>query len=352
MAQQKQSDQTEKPTPKRLLDARKEGDVPKSKELTSTVLVLCWLLLAWLAVPLVVNPIVELFQRSLEAVPHVGEGPMPALWMQAFKTLLVVSLPLMVFAVVVGLLTEFLQVGGLFVPKRVAPKAERMNPVEGVKRMFSEENLIELLSSLVKTAALVAIFVLVLWRMLPEMLQLMYGRPSDMAAAHWDGLMWLGIWTIAVFAGIAVLDAGYRKYAFIKRLRMSRRDIRQEMKDTEGDPYVKGRRRQLHQEWAQENMLDAVRHATAVVVNPEHIAVAIVYEPESTALPVVCAKGEDYEAQLIREEAERAGVPIMRNVALARGLHENVGVNEYISAEFFQAVAELLRWAESMRKTR
>jgi type III secretion protein U len=89
-----------------------------------------------------------------------------------------------------------------------------------------------------------------------------------------------------------------------------------------------------------------------VVVNPEHIAVAIVYEPDQTALPVVCAKGEDYEAQLIREAAEEAGVPIMRNVELARGLHEKVGVNEYISSDFFQAVAELLRWAESIRTNR
>jgi type III secretion protein U len=124
------------------------------------------------------------------------------------------------------------------------------------------------------------------------------------------------------------------------------------MRDTEGDPYVKGRRRQLHQDWAQQNMLAAVRQASAVVVNPEHIAVAIVYEPDQTALPVVCAKGEDYEAQLIREAAEEAGVPIMRNVELARGLHEKVGVNEYISSDFFQAVAELLRWAESIRTNR
>jgi type III secretion protein U len=133
---------------------------------------------------------------------------------------------------------------------------------------------------------------------------------------------------------------------------MSRREIRQEHRDTEGDPHIKNRRRQVHQDWARQNMLEAVRKSSAVVVNPEHIAVAILYEPDSTALPVVSAKGEDYEAQLVRETAEAAGVPVMRNVELARGLHERIGVDEYVSAEFFQAIAELLRWAESVRRQR
>jgi len=164
--------------------------------------------------------------------------------------------------------------------------------------------------------------------------------------------MWVGVWTVAVFAAISCVDAVYQRFVFTKRLRMSRRDIRREMRDTEGDPFVKGRRKQLHQEWAQQNMLEAVRRSSAVVVNPEHIAVAILYEPGTTELPIVSAKGEDYTAQLIREAAEEAGVPIMRNVELARGLHASVGLDEYVKAEFFQAVAELLRWAESVRRAR
>jgi type III secretion protein U len=181
-------------------------------------------------------------------------------------------------------------------------------------------------------------------------MRLPLGSPDDVGAAHWHVLMWLGIWTICVFALLSVLDSLYQRYAFTRKLMMSRRDIRRELRDTEGDALVKGRRRQLHQEWAQQNMLEAVRKASAVVVNPEHIAVAILYEPGTTELPVVCAKGEDYEAQLIREAAEQAGVPIMRNVELARGLHEKIGLDEYISAEFFKAVAELLRWAETIRR--
>src|SRR5262245_28641266 len=155
--QQKGSDQTEKPTPKRLQDARKDGDVAKSKELTSTVILLAWLVMAWLAVPFAVHKVTELFERTFDAVGRVGSESMTGLWIQAFKTLLVVSIPLLLFAIAIGLLTEFLQVGGLFVPKRMSPQVDRMNPVEGMKRMFSQDNLVDVVSSFLKTAGLVLI---------------------------------------------------------------------------------------------------------------------------------------------------------------------------------------------------
>ena len=352
MAKQKSADQTEKPTPKRLKDARKDGDVPKSKELTATAAVLCWLILGWLALESLRRQLSDLFRQVLAAVSQVGHGPLPPLWIPAARTLMLVCLPLLLAAAATGLLVEFLQVGGIFAPKRVTPNSSRLNPAEGLQRMFSQDNLVEVLKSLVKTAALGLIFVLVLFRCLPEILRLPLGQPGDIAAAHWHALLWMGVWTVGAFFMLAVLDTAYQRYAFVRKMRMSRRDIRQEFRDTEGDPHIKARRRQLHQDWAQQNMLEAVRKSSAVVVNPEHIAVALFYEPGTTTLPVVSAKGEDYEAQLIREAAEQAGVPIMRNVELARGLHENIDVDDYVSAEFFQAIAELLRWAETVRTRR
>jgi type III secretion protein U len=349
---EKSGDQTEKPTPKRLKDARKDGDVPKSKELTSTVVVLAWLGLAWLTVPLIRRQLATLFDETLEKALQVDGGPAQGLVMSAFKTLLLITLPLLLAGTAIGLLSEFLQVGALFVPKRVVPDTGRLNPAEGVKRIFSQDSFVEVLKSLFKTAALILIVVLVLLRLMPEVLRLPLGSPADIEAAHWHALQWIGIWTVCVFFLLAVLDISYQRFAFTKKLRMSRREIKQELRDNEGDPYIKGRRRQLHQEWAQQNMLAAVRKSNAVVVNPEHIAVAILYDPQTTTLPIVSAKGEDYEAQLIREAAEEAGVPIMRNVELARSLHESIGVDEHISAEFFQAIAELLRWAESVRHQR
>jgi type III secretion protein U len=350
--EQQRADQTEKPTPKRLKDARKEGDVAKSKELTSTVCVLGWLVLAWLTTSLISHQLSGFMQKVLDIIPRVGREPLPDVWLTAGRTVLLICVPLLLAGGLIGLLIEFLQVGGLFVPKRVVPDAGRLNPMAGLKRMFSQDNLVEVLKSVFKTFAMVVIFLLVLWRELPEIIRLSRGRPEDVGATHWHVLLWLGIWTVCVFFALAVLDAGYQRFAFIKKLKMSRRDIRQELRDTEGDPYTKGRRKQLHQEWAQQNMLAAVRSSSAVVVNPEHIAVAILYDPDKTALPIVCAKGEDHEAQLIREAAEEAGVPVMRNVELARGLHANIEVDQYVSAEFFEAIAQLLRWAESVRRER
>jgi type III secretion protein U len=340
-------DKTEKPTQKKLRDARKDGDISKSRDLTSTVLVLCWLVIAWLAIPLAAQRLIELFQRSLEAVTQSDTQMLPIAAL-AVRTLFIITLPLLLAAASIGILTEFLQVGPVMAFKRVTPKMDRMNPAEGVKRMFSRDNLVELLKSIFKTAAMIGIFVVVLLRMLPEVLRLPFGSPRDVMAAHWHVLMWTGIWTICAFVLVSALDIMYQRFSFTKRLMMSRRDIRQEVKESEGDPLIKDRRRRLHKEWAQQNIREAVRKANAVVVNPEHIAVAIFYEPGTTDLPVVSAKGEDEDAELIREAAKEFGVPIMQNVELARGLHENIGQDQYITPQFFQAVAELLRWAESM----
>jgi type III secretion protein U len=352
MAKQKGGDQTERPTPKRLKDARKEGEVHKSRELTSTVLVLAWLLMAWLLLPFVSGRLAALFEASLRAIadPH-GLPPAHLLSFAAYS-LLWLSLPFLIAACLIAILVEFLQVGPVFAPKRLVPKMERMNPAEGVKRLFSQENLVEVVKSMFKTAALIAVLCLVLRRMLGDMLSLPLGQPGDLSQAHWKSMQWIAVWVVFVFFFVSALDAVYQRYAFVKNLKMSRRDIRQELKDTEGDPMVKGRRRQLHNEWAQQNMLQAARLSSVVVTNPTHIAVALKYEPGDTELPLVTAKGEDYEAQLIREAAEQAGVPVMQNVELARGLYEKVELDQFISAEFFEAVAELLLWAENIRRAR
>lgn len=349
---EKGADQTELPTPKRLKDARKEGNVSKSRDLTSTVLLLAWLAAAWLMLTHSVQRLAAFFERSLsliqEPFPHaLGEAAMLGL-----QTLLWLTLPLLLVAVALGVLIEFLQVGPVLSFKKLKPKLDHLNPVEGIKRMFSMDNLVELVKAIVKAGAVVAIFVLVLLWMLGDLLDLGRGPPNAMGRAFWWGLVWMIAWTLFVFMFVSALDAAYQKHSYIKKLKMSRRDIREELKENEGDPLIKGQRRQLHQEWADSNTRHAVRGASVVVTNPTHIAVALRYEHGRTDLPVVVAKGEDHEAELIRRVAEEEGVPILRNVPLARGLHESIAVDDYITGEFFDAVAEVLHWAESVRERR
>lgn len=350
---QDSGDRTEKPTAKRLRDARKDGDVHKSRELTSTVLVLGWFVMVWLAMGMAIRRLSDLVDAATSAINQPFDQVLPQMGKLSAETLLWLSLPFLAAAIVLAVFADFLQVGPVFAPKRIKPDVSRMNPVEGIKKLFSQENLIEVVKALVKSAALIAICVFVLFALLPQYVKLPYTDRMDVIGhAFWVGMARIGAWVIFVFFFVSVLDAFYQRFAFMKRLRMSRRDIRQELKENEGDPHVKGRRRQLHQEWAQQNMLAGVRRSSVVVTNPTHLAIALLYEPGETDLPVIVAKGEDYEAGLIRKAAEEAGVPIMRNIELARGMYERVEIGDYLPTDFFEAVAELLHWAESVRRER
>ena len=343
-------DKTEKPTPKKVRDARKEGDVAKSKDLTSTVLVMGWVAGGWMLMGMMGRRIGDLFDQSMGAVALPFFEVLPQLAWLAVQTLLWMVLPLMLLALMLGVLIEFLQVGPIATMKKMAPKVDKLNPVEGVKKMFSMDNLIELVKSVIKCAAMIGIGYVVLKGMLERLMLLPHGSPAGMAAAVWHGIQWIMLWTVVVFFFVSALDVWYQKFSYTKKLRMSRRDIKREVKENEGDPYVKQRRKQLHQEWAQQNMLGSVRKSNVVVTNPTHIAVALQYQQGETDLPVVVAKGEGHLAEMIKQAAEEAGVPILQNVPLARGLNEKVELDDYISDEFFDAVAEVLFWAEGVRR--
>jgi type III secretion protein U len=343
---------TEKPTPQRLKKARKEGDVSKSKELTSTVLVMLWLVMIWLMLPAINQRLGSLIDNTMIALGQPFSIAGPALGWEALSVGLWICLPMLFGAVFIATLTDFMQGGPVLAPKKAKPDLKNINPISGVKKIFSKDNLVEVAKAIIKSSALIGIFVAVLFAFLPQMAALPFGQPIAVGELLWSSVTRIGIWVIFVFFFISVLDAFYQRFSFMKKMRMSIRDIRQESKENEGDPYIKGRRRQLHQEWAQQNMLSSVRRSSVVVTNPTHLAIAILYEPGETELPVIVAKGEDYEAKLIREAAEEAGVPVMQNVDLARGLYERAELDDYLPGEFFEAVAELLRWAESVREQR
>ncbi|MCD9098976.1 type III secretion system export apparatus subunit SctU [Luteimonas fraxinea] len=342
------ADKTEKPTSKKLKDARKDANVAKSRELTSTVLIMGWLAGGWMLMGYMFRRISGLFDQSLNVMNQPFDVALHTIIPLAAQTFLAVTLPLLLLAVLLALLVEFLQVGPVLSMKKVTPDLSKMNPVSGVKKMFSMDNLVELIKSVLKSAALLTIGGFVLWGMLPSLLQLPFAQPAAIGSAIWHALKWIGIWTIFVFFFVSAVDASYQKYSYMKKLRMSRRDIKQEVKENEGDPYVKQRRKQLHQEWSQQNMLNAVRGSNVIVTNPTHIAVALQYE-QGDDLPLVVAKGEGHVAEEIKRVAEEAGVPILENVPLARGLNARVEIDDYISDDFFEAVAQVLYWAEGVR---
>jgi type III secretion protein U len=358
MASDDSGDKTEQPTPKKLDDARKKGDVPKSKEVSSTVGLIVWLALGALTMTYATTRIGTLYE-SLFTVIGQGwattgfAGAARALGAQAAELAVMLVAMLLVPIAAVGLLTDFLQMGPVLSFEKLTPKLENMNPVEGVKKMFTLDNLIELVKSVAKTALLFLVGWLVIKSEIPQIVGL--ARSTELPVQAMGALMWkvtlhLLAWTVALFALIALLDAAYQRYSFTKKMRMSMRDIKQEMKDSEGDPYIKQQRKQLHQEWSQRNSQNAARNANVLVVNPTHIAIAIDYDKESCPVPTIAAKGEEHVARAMREAAEEAGVPIVRNVALARDLLARAEIGEIVPADLFDIIAEVILWAREVRE--
>lgn len=356
-------DKTEKPTPKKLADARKKGDVPKSKDVTATATLFVWFIVFVFGAGFAGTRIAALFDHGFAMIG--GNQPFDvsakSLGMEALWALAAISAVAMIPAAVTGVLTEFLQAGGVFTTEKLKPTLDKLNPMAGLKKMFGLDNLIEMLKTLAKAMLIVFILWLVLRGSLAEIIErtgplLQPAAETDGRAAAASVLSYTGslvrqalLWTFAVFVLVAVLDMGWQKHSFTKKMRMSLRDIKQEFKENEGDPLIKGNRRQMHEEWANQNAVGAARGANVLVVNPTHIAIAIDYDAEGSPVPVVAAKGEGPLAQAMREAAEEAGVPIVRHVTVARKLYEDAAVEEVIPRDMFEAIAQIILWAKKVR---
>lgn len=350
-------DKTEQPTHKRLQDARKKGDIAKGKELTSTAGLLAWLVMGALCLGLGVERLAALSDSLLSRIGagwrEEGFGHVAALlgWQSVELVVLLVAL-LFVPVAALGTLVEYLQAGPVLAFEKVAPKMEHLNPAAGLKRMFSLDNLVELLKGILKTALLLGIGWAVAHTLLPDVMRLATGdRPAQhVGALVWEATVKVLAWTVGVFAGVAFLDTLWTRHRFMKKLRMSMRDIKQEMKESEGDPLLKQQRKQAHAEWSQRNQAGAARSANALVVNPTHVAIAIDFEPGRCPVPTISAKGEDHVARAMREAAEDAGVPIVRNVPLARELLARCDEGEVVPPDLFDVLAEVIVWADSVRE--
>lgn len=356
-------DKTEKPTPKRLADARKKGDVAKSKDVTATATLFVWLIVIVFGASFAGTRIAALFDQGFVII--ASDQPFTlaakALGWSSLLVLLTITAVALIPAAVTGVVAEFLQAGGVFTTDKMKPSLDKLNPVAGLKKMFSVDNLIELVKTIAKATLIVFIVWLILRGSLAEIIErtgplLQPAADTDGRAAAASVLSFTGaltrsvlLWTFAVFLMVAVLDLGWQKHSFLKKMRMSLRDIRQESKENEGDPLIKGNRRQLHEEWANQNSIGAARGANVLVVNPTHIAIAIDYDSESCPVPVMTAKGEGPLAQAMRAAAEEAGVPIIRHVPVARKLYEDAGVDEVIPRDMFEAIAQIILWAKKVR---
>jgi len=347
--EQDSGERTEQPTPKKLRDARDRGDVSRSRDIGSTVGLLIFALLTTVLATFAGSRLAALFDQAIAGIGRPFEVTSAQMVSAASWTVLTLVLAVAVPIALLGLIAEFLQVGPVFTGKKLEPKLERLDPVKGLKRMFGMDNLVELAKSILKTLVLLAIAVLVARAMLPQVATLPQGGPGALGEALHSGWIRMVGWTVAIFSVIAVADALYQRYSHLKKLRMSLREIRRELKDDEGDPLLRQQRRQQHESLGDGSSVQLSRTAHLLVVNPTHVAIALDYDPTLRPVPTVAAKGEDALALEMRQAAREAGVPMLRDVALARALLERAAVGEIVPDELFEAVAHAVVWARSAR---
>jgi type III secretion protein U len=342
-------EKTEQPTDKRLRDARRDGDVPRSNDLTHTATTLVWTLLLLGFSGYAADRVSALLEYSWTQVDLTSPTVLRDVGWAAAEALVVLSMIPLGIASLCGVVVEFLQTGGVFATKRITPQMSRLNPASGFQRIFSIDNLFEISKSLAKTLILVALVFFVIRHYLPDILKITEAGLTAYVGLDRRLLLMLSAGVVVIFTFVSIADRLFQTYSHRRRLRMSKADVRREHKQEEGDPQLRSHRKRLQRQWTNQDARKAAREATALVVNPTHIAVAILYEPETTAIPMITAKAEGALAQLMRREAEEAGVPVIRDVPLARALNYHGEEDEFIPEEYFDAVAEIIAWAERVR---
>jgi flagellar biosynthesis protein FlhB len=269
---------------------------------------------------------------------------------ESVMALLMITATLVIPIACFGMLVEFLQTGPIVTLEKMLPRMSHLNPAEGVKRMFAMDNLVELIKSILQTSILLLIAAWVVMHSMDEIADLPLSNPLKIVEAISYLVLRVFGWTCLAFVLMTFADAAYQHHSFTKKMKMSMRDIREEIKKSEGDPMVKNTRRQLAKEWSEENATQAARDANVVVVNPTHVAVALVYKPEEQKVPLISARAEEELALAMREAAEDSKIPILRNEQLARALLAAKTEDDVVPRELFNIVAEVIIWAQSVKR--
>lgn len=341
---QDQAQRTEEPTPKRLEEARRKGDAPKSQEIIAAVMLAAGALSLWLLAGPAARGVLAAGAVFLDH-PHDFLADGAALQRLFAAVALALAGALAGVAALVGaaaLLANIGQARPVFTAERMRPSLDRLSPLAGAKRIFGPSGLFNFAKGVGKIVIVGAVLAFALW---PDRRLLATSLYADGAAllgvVQALALKLIGL-TVLAMAVIAGLDYGYQRHAWKKRLRMTKEDIRRELKDTEGDPQIRGRRRQLRESRMRKRMIAAVKDATVLIMNPTHYAVALDYEMESAAAPVCVAKGVDDLALRMRAVAQEHDVPVVENPPLARALYASVEVDDEIPIEHYEAVAKVI----------
>ncbi len=347
-------EKTEKATPRRREEARKKGQVFKSTDLNSAVILIAGSVVCFFTFPYMINNI-KAFTTLYLLVRTQQDFSNDYIYFMLVEVLIIMAkmiFPIFLTTFVVALLITYLQVGFIFSGESLTPKLERINPVEGFKRIFSKRALVELGKSLLKVIITGYIVYSVMRKhsvLFPRFIDMeLVASLQVLSSIVFEMAMKVGL----VFIIIGVADYIFQWYEHEKSLKMSKYEVKQEYKQSEGDPQLKSRQRRVQRDIAMQRMMAEVPKADVVITNPTHFAVALSYEAERMEAPVVVARGKDYMALRIKEVARLHGVEIVENPVLARTLYYHVEIGDLVPEDLYQAVAEVLAFVYKQKKKR
>jgi flagellar biosynthetic protein FlhB len=337
-------DKTEEPTGKRLSKAQEDGDVPLSREVGHLLMILGILVVVGTMAPWITKDLIGLLRAFIER-PHMMhtdiESMRDMLIQMVWRVGLLLAMPVGLF-IIIAFASTLGQVGFLYTPNKIMPKLSNLNPISGMKQLFSLMSIVEAAKSMAKVAIIIIVLSAMVVPALRHPDQIIDQDLVTTVSQTQTLVVMLLFFTAIVMGVIAALDTAYQRWQHKEKLKMTKQEVKDEHKDMEGDPKVKGKIRALRMERHKKRMMANVPKATVVITNPTHFAVALKYDMDSMAAPTVVAKGADYLAFRIRELAKSHEVPIVENPPLARALFAAVEVDQEIPAEHYKAVAEVI----------
>lgn len=350
MAEETGQERTEQATQKRREETRQRGQVARSFEVNSAVILLSGFGVLMIFRHHFINGMMQILSNILSRshTYHLTESGVQELFLNLTRDFFILLLPLVVAMIAAGILVNILQIGVLFTGEPIRPKFDKINPVEGFKRIFSRRSLETFTRDIIKVVVVGWIGYSAAKGLMNETMRIADASVQQIFAFTGTAVFWIAVKILIGYSVIAVLDYAFQRWDYEKSMMMTRQEVREELRQTEGDPLLRARIRSVQREIARRRMMEEVPKAEVVVTNPTEIAVALAYETGMTA-PVVVAKGRRIIAEKIRERAVAAGVPIVENVLLAQALYMAVDIGHAIPGELYTAVAEVLAYVYRLK---
>ncbi|GAE24270.1 flagellar biosynthesis protein FlhB [Halalkalibacter wakoensis JCM 9140] len=344
-------EKTEKATPKKRQDTRKKGQVAKSTDVNTAIILLLVFLFLWMFGGLLGETLFNLLKHTFQTylLMDMTEATVSTLFYELVMEAALVLLPIMVIALIAGVAASYIQVGVLFAPEAVKMKLSKLDPIKGAKRIFSVRAIVELLKSLLKISLAGLVVFVIIWMSLEDVMLLSQKSVSEGFAMIAQLTALLGIAVAIILLILSIPDYLYQKYDHEKQMKMSKKDIKDEHKNMEGDPRIKSKRKQKQMEMAMQRMMQEVPKADVVITNPTHFAVALRYDEEKADAPFVVAKGVDFVAQKIKGIAADHEVVTVENKPLARALYHQADIGDQVPEDLFKAVAEILAYVYRLK---